>query len=162
MKRYIFIIIFSIVIFEFSFASDFKGGRDDHSFLKAKNSNFIKGSNAIKRALKYEKKNITKKANKQFEKAIKYFVLAHKENPNNIETLNNLGFSYYNVGDLIMSEIYYQEGLIIDPKNNSINQGLGTLYFKTNRKNLAMERLDILSSCNCQEYLDLKSIIESN
>ena len=59
-----------------------------------------------------------------------------------------------------MSEIYYQEGLIIDPKNYLINQRLGELYFNTKRVNLAKERLEVLISCNCEEYLNLKNIIE--
>ena len=61
-----------------------------------------------------------------------------------------------------MSEIYYLEGLVIDPKNISINQSLGKLYYETKRINLANERLDVLKSCNCQEYLNLKSIIKRN
>tara|TARA_E500000178_G_C16828144_1_gene664765 strand:+ start:313 stop:828 length:516 start_codon:yes stop_codon:yes gene_type:complete len=141
---------------------DGKGGRDDFSYLNAKNSNFKKGKDAIKQALKYKKKEKFKKANIKFEKALKYFVEANIETPNNIEVLKFLAFTYNEVGDQIMAEIYYNEGLTIDPKNYSINQELGTLYFKTNRIDLANERLNILRSCNCQEYLDLKSIIKSN
>ena len=58
-----------------------------------------------------------------------------------------------------MSEIYYQEGLNIDPKHKLINQRLGELYIKTKRIELAKEKLKILSNCNCQEYLDLKETI---
>ena len=50
-----------------------------------------------------------------------------------------------------MSEIYYQEGLAIDPKNNFTNQKLGEIYFNTQRINLANERLEFLSLCGCQE-----------
>ena len=160
--KYVCIIIFFIIVFQPTLASDFKGARDDLSFLNVKNSNFKKGINALKQAIKYEKKNKVDKANKRFEKAIKYFVSANKEDPDNIEILKGLGFSYYKVGDLIMSEIYYSEGLIIDPKNIFINQSLGKLYYKTKRIKLANERLDILKSCNCEEYLNLKSIIKSN
>ena len=143
-------------------AFDGKGGREDLSFLNVKNSNYKKGIYAIKRASKFEKKNKLKKANKYFEKALKYFVSAHKEYPDNIDILNYLGFTYYKVGDLTMSEIYYQEGLVIDPKNNFTNQKLGEIYFNTKRVNLANERLKFLSSCDCQEYLDLKSIMGKN
>ena len=93
---------------------------------------------------------------------MKYFVLAHRGSPDNIDILNYLGFTYYKVGDLTMSEIYYQEGLVIDPKNNFTNQKLGEIYFNTKRVNLANERLKFLSSCDCQEYLDLKSIMGKN
>jgi len=137
-------------------------GRDDLSFLSAKNSNYKKGIDALKRASKFEKKSKLKKANNYFEKALKYFVLAHREYPDNIDILNYLGFTYYKVGDLVMSEIYYQEGLAIDPKNNFTNQKLGEIYFNTQRINLANERLEFLSLCGCQEYLNLKSIMGKN
>ena len=160
--KYIIIIVLSILTFQITNASDFKGARDDNSFLNSKNSDFKKGKNALKKATKYEKKNKTKKANNHFEKAIKYFVSAHKDEPNNIEILKNLGLSYYKIGDLFMSEIYYSEGLVMDPTNNFINQELGKLYFETKRINLAKKRLEVLFSCNCKEYLDLLNIIEKN
>ncbi len=59
----------------------------------------------------------------------------------------------------MMSEIYYREGLSIEPKNNLLNFRLGVLYSKTKRIDQAKERLDILGACNCEEYLDLKKII---
>ena len=141
---------------------DGEGGREDLSFLNVKNSSYKKGIDALKRASKFEKKSKLKKANNYFEKALKYFVLAHREFPENIDILNYLGFTYYKVDDLVMSEIYYQEGLVIDPKNNFTNQKLGEIYFNTKRINLANERLDFLSLCGCQEYLNLKSIMGKN
>ena len=135
-------------------------GREDLSYLDSKNSNFKKGKIALKQALKFQKKNKTKKANKRFEDALEYFILAYKESSESVEILSYLGLTYNKVGDLTMSEIYYQEGLIIDPKNYLINQRLGELYFNTKRVNLAKERLEVLISCDCQEYLNLKNIIE--
>mgnify|MGYP001425276933 FL=1 len=137
-------------------------GREDLSFLDVKSSDLKKGKDSLKRALKFEKKNKNKKANKYFERALKYFVSANKENADNIEILNHLGFTYNKIGDLIMSEIYYQQGLVIDPKNNLINLRLGELYIYTKRNELAKERLKVLSKCNCQEYSDLKNIITSS
>ena len=64
------------------------------------------------------------------------------------------------VGDTIMSEIYYNQALDIDPNNNLVNQRLGELYFKTKRTTLANEKLKILSNCNCEEYSILKMIID--
>jgi hypothetical protein len=49
--------------------------------------------------------------------------------------------------------------LAIDPSHIGINEYLGELYVVTNRINLAKERLEILKSCNCEEYQDLKDII---
>ena len=37
---------------------------------------------------------------------------------------------------------------------------LGELYVATNRIDLAKERLKILESCNCEEYNELKEIID--
>ena len=49
--------------------------------------------------------------------------------------------------------------MAIDPNHIGINEYLGELYVVTNRINLAKERLEILKSCNCEEYQDLKDII---
>ena len=134
-------------------------GRQDSSYLEAKNSNFKKGKDALKQAIKYKKKNKFEKSNKKLEKALKYFVSAYEETPDNIELLNFLGLSYYMAEDAIMSEIYYQQALVIDPKNYLTNQKLGELYFNTERIDLAKEKLEILSGCRCEEYSLLKKVI---
>tara|TARA_B100001057_G_scaffold354571_1_gene356536 strand:+ start:650 stop:1165 length:516 start_codon:yes stop_codon:yes gene_type:complete len=141
---------------------DGEGGRDDLSYLNVKNSNFKKGKDAIKQALKFKKKRKYEKANIKFEKALKYFLEANTETPNNVEVLKFLAFTYNEVDDHIMTEIYYQEGLFIEPKNIFINKSLGELYLSTNRKALALERLEVLKDCNCQEYINLKNIVEKN
>ena len=165
--KYLTILIFSFVSFNQANAfldKDNKGaqstGREDLSFLEAKNSNFKKGKDALKQAIKYEKENEFEKSTKRLNKAIKYFVSAYEETPENLELLNYLGLVYYMVGDTIMSEIYYNQALVIDPKNNLINQKLGELYFNTKRTSLAKEKLKILSNCNCEEYSVLKMIID--
>jgi len=166
MKRIKIILFISIITSSFSFAAeknetfDGTGGREDFSYLNAKNSNFKKGNDALKQALKLKEKNKIEKSNKRLDKAISYFVLAYNESPDNFEVLNLLGFSYNLAGDMIMSEIYYSEALNINPKNNLINQRLGELYFKTKRTTLAKEKLRILSNCNCEEYSVLKMIID--
>ena len=160
-------IIFLILIFLFSSLnsafSETKdigtGGRNDLSFLNVKTSNFKKGTDALKQASKLQKKNKNKRANKRYNDAIGYFLLAYKNYPDNPEILYYLAFTYNITGDLIMAEIYYQEGLALDPKNNIINEKLGKLYFDTKRIDLAKERLKALKSCDCKEYLSLKNII---
>ena len=37
---------------------------------------------------------------------------------------------------------------------------LGELYVATNRMDMAKERLEVLKTCNCEEYDELKKIIE--
>ena len=138
---------------------DGAGGREDLSYLNAPNSNFKKGNDSLNQALKLIKKNKIDKANLRLEKALGYFILAYKNTPNDIEILYLLGYTYYLVDDLFMSEIYYTEALNIDPKNILINQKLGELYFKSKRVGLAEDKLNFLANCNCQEYFELKEII---
>ena len=57
-------------------------------------------------------------------------------------------------------EKYYLQGLAIEPNHNGINEYLGELYIVTNRMDLAKERLNVLKSCNCKEYKQLKEIID--
>ena len=162
---YILIYLFFSTNFALSFTSnpdtkDIKtGGREDHSFINSKNSNFKKGDDALKRAIKYLNKDKNEKAKKFLEKSLSYFLSANNETPNNTNVLNLLGFVYSLEGDLIMSEIYYLEGLNVDPNNRLINKGLGQLYFNTKRVNLAKERLKVLEKCNCREFFELKEIM---
>ena len=123
---FIYLILLSTKIFSAENKGVFegKGGADDHSFLKTSNSNFIKGSDALRIAEKLEKKNKISKANKRFNDSLKYFILAYKEVPNDPEILSFLSLVYYKIGDLIMSEIYLQEALASNPKNNLVNKRL--------------------------------------
>ena len=57
------------------------------------------------------------------------------------------------------AEKYYLQGLAINPSHIGINEYLGELYVATGRHNLAVERLQVLESCNCKEYDQLKSVI---
>ena len=56
--------------------------------------------------------------------------------------------------------MYYLIGLELDPKHNGINEYLGELYLQTNRKEKAEERLKVLETCGCEEYTELKDLIE--
>ena len=75
------------------------------------------------------------------------------------DTLNYLGFANRKIDNIKDAEIYYLMGLEIDPKHVGINEYLGELYVYTNRHNLAIERLEVLKSCNCKEYDQLKAVI---
>ena len=46
------------------------------------------------------------------------------------------------------------------PKHNGINEYLGELYVVTNKMDLAKERLEVLRNCNCEEFQELKEIID--
>ena len=155
MKR-LFLIVFCI-FFSFNKVAHSAGssGGDDSS-----KSNYDRAVNLIKSAKNYEKKNKIEKANKRYEKALKLLIKENKKKPNQPNTLNYLGFTTRKLGDYESGEKYYLQGLQIDPTHKGINEYLGELYVVTNRINLAKERLDVLKNCNCEEYAELKEIID--
>ena len=153
MKKIFFIlfIIFSIT------NSSYAAGSSSNT--KTTTSNYDKAVKLIKFAKKYEKKGKIDKANKRYEKALKLLLKSNKKKPNNADILNYLGFTTRKLGDFKKGEKYYLEGLAIEPGHIGINEYLGELYVATNRVDLAKERLTILKDCNCEEYNELKEII---
>jgi len=115
--------------------------------------------NRINKAKKAEGKGKEDKAKKLYNEALKYLYKANKEKPFDPDTLNYLGFANRKIDNIKDAEIYYLMGLEIDPKHVGINEYLGELYVYTNRHNLAIERLEVLKSCNCKEYDQLKAVI---
>jgi tetratricopeptide (TPR) repeat protein len=152
-----FSIIFCLFIL-FSINSQ-AAGTDDGSSSKVK-SNYDKAVLLIKSAKKYEKKNKTEKANKRYKKALSLLIKSNEKIPNKADTLNYLGFTTRKLGDYSGGEKYYLQGLALEPNHKGINEYLGELYVVTNRMNLAKERLEVLKTCNCIEYNELKEIIE--
>ena len=124
------------------------------------NHYFRLGKTSIKQAKKYLKKGKKEKSSNKFSDALEYLTKANKEQPNNPDILNLLGFSSRKTGDFIMAEIYYKQGLEIDPNHNGINEYLGELYVQTDRSDLAKERLKVLENCNCEEFNELKQVID--
>ena len=94
-----------------------------------------------------------------YEKAFKLLLKSNIEKPNKADTLNYLGFTSRKLGDFENGEKYYLQGLALEPKHKGINEYLGELYVATNRHNLAVERLEVLKGCNCEEYDQLKAVI---
>ena len=148
---------YSILFLILLTTSSYSAGSDSTSKVK---SNYSKAVTLIKAAKKYEKKGKIEKANKRYEKAKKLLIKSNDKTPNNADTLNYLGFTTRKLGDFEAGEKYYLLGLQVDPKHVGINEYLGELYVVTNRIDLAKERLEILKSCNCEEYQELKEIIE--
>ena len=132
---------------------------DVGSKVKA-NTPFSSATMRIKKAKKLEKKGKIEKSKKLYNEALKYLYKANKENPANPDILNYLGFANRKVDNFKDAEIYYLMGLEIEPKHVGINEYLGELYVITKRHNLAVERLEVLSDCNCKEYQELKDVIE--
>ena len=154
-KNLILIVIFYFVLIISSYGAASSGNGGSTNYYK-------KGETLIKRAKKLEKKGKIEKANKRYEKALEYLIKSNKEKPNQPDTLNYLGFAFRKLGNLEEAEKYYLIGLNIKPDHNGINEYLGELYIMTNRINLAEERLEVLKSCKCEEYEELKEIIEKN
>ena len=154
MKKILLIIIFSISIIGSSY------GAASSSYSGS--SNYDKGASLIKKAKKLEKKDKIEKANKRYEKAFEYLIKSNKETPNQPDTLNYLGYASRKLGNFEVAEKYYLEGLKIKPDHKGINEYLGELYIKTNRIDLAKQRLEVLGTCNCEEYDELKELINNN
>ena len=132
------------------------------SSSSSSSSNYDKAVKLIKSAKKYEQKEKTDKAKKNYEKAQKFLIKSNDKNPNNADTLNYLGFTTRKLGDYENGEKYYLQGLAIEPNHKGINEYLGELYIKTNRIDKAKERLAVLKDCNCEEYEELKELIDNN
>ena len=136
----------------------YSAGSSDSSSSKTK-TQYDMAVTHIKAAKNLEEKGKLDKAKQKYEKAQKLLIKSNKKKPDNADTLNYLGFTTRKLGDFENGEKYYLQGLAINPKHIGINEYLGELYVATNRHNLAVERLEVLSGCNCKEYEDLKAII---
>ena len=154
MKKLIYSLLIIIALTNNSFSAGTSSSSSDNS------SNYTKAYNLIKAAKKYEKKGKTEKAQKKYTKAQLLLLKSNKEKPLQADTLNYLGFTTRKLGDYKKGEEYYLLGLKIEPNHVGINEYLGELYMITERIDLAKERLEVLKNCNCDEYKDLKKIIE--
>ena len=150
--------IFITLIFVL-FASNAMSAGSDSTPKKIK-SDYDKAVESVKWAKKYEKKGKLEKAKKRYAKAQKLLIKSNDKKPNQADTLNYLGFTTRKLGDSENGEKYYLQGLAIKPDHIGINEYLGELYVATNRMDLAKERLKVLETCNCEEYNELKEIIE--
>ena len=134
-------------------------GGDSGGSSAAVKTNYDKAVSHIKIAKKHEKKGKLDKAKERYLKAQKLLIKSNAKKPNKADTLNYLGFTTRKLGDFEMGEKYYLQGLAINPNHKGINEYLGELYVATNRHNLAVERLEVLKGCNCEEYEQLKAVI---
>jgi len=140
--------------------NSFSAGSSSDSDSTPKASDYAKAKNLIKAAKKFEKKGKAEKAQIRYAKAQKLLLKSNDKKPLQADTLNYLGFTTRKLGDYEGGEKFYLQGLQIEPNHNGINEYLGELYVATNRMDMAKERLDVLKTCNCEEYGELKEIIE--
>ncbi len=151
-------LLISLIISALVISNSYAAGSSDSGSSKTK-TKYDMAVTHIKAAKNFEKKDEIDKAKKRYEKAKKLLVQSNKNFPNKPDTLNYLGFTTRKLGDFENGEKFYLQGLKIDPKHIGINEYLGELYVATNRHNLAVERLEVLKSCNCKEYDQLKAVI---
>mgnify|MGYP006141914459 FL=1 len=154
MKKLIYTLLIIVALTNNSFSAGTSSDSTDGS------SDYTKAKNLIKAAKKYEKKGKVEKAQKRYAKAQKLLLKSNKKKPLQADTLNYLGFTTRKLGDYEKGEEFYLQGLQIEPNHSGINEYLGELYIATNRMDLAKERLEVLKKCNCEEYDELKEIIE--
>ena len=148
-----------LITSSFSAGSSSSGSGDNDTGSSKTRTQYDMALSHIKAAKKFEKKDKIEKAKKRYEKAQKLLIQSNNKFPNKANTLNYLGFTTRKLGDFENGEKYYLQGLEIDPNHVGINEYLGELYVATDRHNLAVERLEILKNCNCQEYEQLKAVI---
>ena len=129
-------------------------GYDDVSLYK-------EGKKLVIKAKKLEKKNKKEKAKKLYLKAFSKFEKAYAKDKKNPDILNYLGYTLRKTGNLEKAEIFYLKGLDLDASHLGINEYLGELYVQTNRIKLAKKRLEVLNGCKCEEYEELKELIEN-
>ena len=156
MKQLIYTLLIIIALTNNSFSAGSSSDNDS----TPKVSDYTKAKNLIIAAKKYEGKGKTKKAEKRYTKAQKLLLKSNDKKPLQADTLNYLGFTTRKLGDYEGGEKFYLQGLQIEPNHNGINEYLGELYVATNRMDMAKERLEVLKTCNCEEYEKLKEIID--
>ena len=157
-KKFICTILFCLLT-----QSSFAAGNDDSG---SNTSNYLDQYKAAKklvnRGKKLDSKGKNDKALKLYNSAYEKLLEANKIESRNPDILNYLGFTLRKIGNFEQAEKYYLQGLEIRPDHNGINEYLGELYVKTQRMDLAKERLAVLKDCNCEEYKELKEVIEKN
>ncbi len=139
--------------FVYAAASGGDGSKNEVSLYKS-------GKKLVLRAKKLEKKDKIEKAKKLYLKAYDKFEKAYAKDKKNADILNYLGYTLRKTGNFEKAEIYYLKGLELDSGHLGINEYLGELYVQTGRIELAKERLQVLVGCKCEEYEELKELIE--
>ena len=138
------------------------GAGSDSSDSNTYLDKYKSAKNLVNRGKKLEEKGKTEKALKLYNSAYKQLLEAYKIERRNPDILNYLGFTLRKTGNFEQAEKYYLQGLEIKPDHNGIKEYLGELYIQTNRIDRAKERLAVLQNCNCEEYNELKTLIEKN
>ena len=162
LKKNIKLLITLFIFLGISFNSDlvYAAGNVDADSGKA--TLYNSGKKLVLKAKKLEKKNKVEKAQKLYLKALVKFEKAYAKDKKNADLLNYFGYALRKTGEFEKAEIYYLKGLDLDSGHLGINEYLGELYVQTGTIELAKERLQVLDGCKCEEYDELKELIEKN
>ncbi len=154
-KKFIYIIFFCFFS-QLAMAAGSDSNSESDNYL----DKYKSAKKLVIRAKKLETKGKNEKALKLYNKAHKQLLEANKIESRNPDILNYLGFTLRKAGKFEEAENYYLEGLKIKPDHTGINEYLGELYIQTNRIDKARERLAVLKNCKCEEYNELKELID--
>ena len=100
---------------------------------------------------------------KSYGEAISHLDTVAKEEPDNADAYNMLGYSHRKLKNYETAERYYNKALAINPKHKGALEYQGELYVETQRMALAKEnlsKLDDICWISCKELTLLKSKIE--
>ncbi len=100
--------------------------------------------------------------NDKHERAIKKLKKAIKDEPDNADIYNYLGFAHRKIGDYDNSKIYYEEALSIQPDHKLALEYQGELFLKLDDVQSAQSnlvKLKILCPEGCDELTDLDTAI---
>ena len=161
-RKLFLIILFNVFISAHVFAAGNDSGGGSMSVTTGSADYYKDAEQLIKRAKKQEEKGKADRALKLYTQAYDKLVKVNEENYGSPDVLNYLGFTLRKQEKYAEAEKFYLAGLKINPNHNGINEYLGELYVKTNRKELALQRLEVLKNCNCEEYQELKEVIDNN
>ena len=100
-------------------------------------------------------------AKEKYGDALENLLSSYERSPDDPNTLNYLGYTSRKLDDFKNAELYYLMGLKIEPNHSGINEYLGELYVITKRLDKAKERLKVLEGCKCEEYNELKNVINT-
>ncbi len=97
---------------------------------------------------------------KRFKEAICSYEESIREDPQQAEALNNLGFCYKNLKEYDKAIGYYQRALAINPKLAEAHEYLGEAYLGLGKLELATQEYETLRTLNPQEARELKDRID--
>lgn len=97
----------------------------------------------------------------RYAEAIMAYRRAIKLNPNQPQTLNNLGFCYKQMRDYKKAVDYYKQALALKPDLAEAHEYLGEAYVQMGKLDLAREQHQILLALNAEQAKELEAKISA-